>query len=364
MTITNDEKEHIGQEELREKLKQVFAEKQEQAKQDAYEAKSHRAYGVHDYEVRQPTSKQVEPVGQSDVIKMVLSETRGRSERQIGRRGMVTGRAWQAAAFGNMNVFRKKPNSEGEIVILVDMSGSMGCGCTICSGDVLDMRRAGCQSPHHHENSDPALPINSTAKKYYSGIHTPCTPDPNWTPERAQQNARYLRSNPSPSWLAKQAVSAITERFPTAKVYGFSDGSKTGTVIVPIAHRQWLNDSGRELFGGGTPTCGGLQFLQDAVSGVATNTTAILIMDSGPWNAGNYFKASSKVKICDHAHYAQQCSEFVKRGMGFGIIEVGMSAGSITQQLDVPVGATAAIKSEKDLMNLIPMFSYLDGRNG
>jgi hypothetical protein len=146
-------------------------------------------------------------------------------------------------------------------------------------------------------------------------------------------------------------------------------------VIVPLEHRKWLNDSGRSLFGGGTPTCGGLQFVQDAISGAASNTTAILIMDGGPWYAGvglidretgkgSYLKDSSPSQNCDRFHYAQQCAEFVKRGMGFGIIEVGSGAGSIASQLDVPVGSTAVIKTEKDLMNLIPLFSFLDGRNG
>jgi hypothetical protein len=98
-------------------------------------------------------------------------------------------------------------------------------------------------------------------------------------------------------------------------------------------------------------------------------------MDGGPWYAGvglidretgkgSYLKDSSPSQNCDRFHYAQQCAEFVKRGMGFGIIEVGSGAGSIASQLDVPVGSTAVIKTEKDLMNLIPLFSFLDGRNG
>ena len=377
MTITNPE-QTLSKEELREKLKQVLAEKQEQAKQDAirHAEKKYGSYGIHDYEFRIPDATQTEPLRQSDAIKMVLSETRGRTDQQIGRRGRVTGRAWQASALGNMNVFRKKPNTQGDIVILVDMSGSMGCGCGTCSGEVLDMRPAKCTSYYDHIGENPDLGLSKTGvPSYRKPLHSPCTGDPNWDEARAKYSATSNGKRKSAAWLAKQTVSAITERFPSAKVYGFSDGSETGTVIAPLEHRKWLNDSGRGLFGGGTPTCGGLQFVQDAISGSASSTTAILIMDGGPWYAGaghfdretgksSNFKSSSLSQNCDRSHYAQQCAEFVKRGMGFGIVEVGLSAGSIASQLDVPVGSTAVIKTEGDLMNLVPLFSFLDGRNG
>ena len=377
MTITNTE-QTLSKEELREKLKQVLAEKQEQAKQDAirHAEKKYGSYGIHDYEFRIPDALQTEPLQQSDAIKMVLSETRGRTDQQIGRRGRVTGRAWQASALGNMNVFRKKPNTQGDIVILVDMSGSMGCGCGTCSGEVLDMRPAKCIYYYDHIGENPDLALTASAKRSYrKNLHSPCKPDIGWDEASAKRSAISNGKRKSAAWLAKQTVSAITERFPSAKVYGFSDGSETGTVIAPLEHRRWLNDSGRKLFGGGTPTCGGLQFVQDAISGSASSTTAILIMDGGPWYAGtglidretgkgSNFKSSSLSQNCDRSHYAQQCAEFVKRGMGFGIVEVGLSAGSIASQLDVPVGSTAVIQTEKDLMNLVPLFSFLDGRNG
>ena len=376
-TITNPE-QTLSKEKLREKLKQVLAEKQERAKQDAirHAGKKYGSYGIHDYEFRIPDATQTESLHQSDAIKMVLSETRGRTDQQIGRRGRVTGRAWQAPVLGNMNVFRKRPNTEGDIVILVDMSGSMGCGCEMCSGEALDMRPAKCIYYSDHIGENPDLGLTARTKRgYRKNLHSPCKEDPSWDQVRAKSSAASNGKQKSPAWLAKQTVSAITERFPSAKVYGFSDGSVTGTVITPLEHRKWLNDSGRRLLGSGTPTCGGLQFVQDAISGSASNTTAILIMDGGPWYAGvghfdratgksSNFKSSSLSQHCDPSHYAQQCAEFVKRGMGFGIVEVGYSAGTIASQLDVPIGSTAVIKKEEDLMNLVPLFSFLDGRNG
>ena len=354
--------------ELREKLKEILATKQEEAKAAA--ASWTNNFGVHDYEIKRPDSTETEVIRDSPIIKMILSETRGRTDSRIGRRGAITGRAWQAPVLGNMNVFRKKPDTQGDIVVLVDMSGSMGCGCNRCNGEELDLRRLQCLRYSEHLNDDPNQGLTPRTKRMRrDAFHSPCTPDPSWTEHHATRQAEYLRNGnrSRAAWLAKQAVSAITERFPQAKVYGFSDGSKTGTVIVPLENRQWLNDKGKTLVGGGTPTCGALQFLQDLLSGAVTDTTAILIMDGSPYYTGshpNYFKDTSKHTYCNTDHYAQQAAEFHKRGMNFGIVEVGRMSGAIAVNLDVPVGSSVVIKSEAELPNIASLFQYLDKRNG
>ncbi len=142
-----------------------------------------------------------EPTKLSIYGELVLDETAGIG-RQTKRNGRPTPDVWKLGLYGETRVFTRPPKRKGRLIVLVDLSGSVGCWCEKHKGGLGDGR--------------------TTA-----------------------------------GWREWQVASTISRRLPDATVIGFS-GAQGGTYIVPIdpGNQPVCNQEMPSGIGGSTPICG------------------------------------------------------------------------------------------------------------
>jgi len=220
-----------------------------------------------------------------------------------GYTGMPTHKVWETSLLGNTKVFYRPPKLKANLVIGVDLSGSMGCWCDGCN--------------------------------------------------------RYddCRDN---GWYAWQVTAAITTRFPNAVVFGFSTGdgrhlNKDQITLMPRGVGGLrLICRNEEHVPGGNPDCVGLMYLGELVGGDFQNTRAIFVSDGEP-------SGSSNPSINSEAHLIRHTRELAFRyheeGMRFASVLISEDANETLY----PASVTLRVNSEADLADIGKVFEFFEG---
>jgi len=160
-------------------------------------------------------------------LKRMAGEITGSDITARGARsGVVTPKAWKIN-FGEIKVFTKPPFSLRQVLVMVDLSDSMGCWCKSC-----------CEQSGFEEGK-------------------------------------------SKAWMALQAATAIGRAFPdTTEIFGFASDSRH-TYIYPLEIGREPMCRRLSPIGVGTPLCVALMRLEE-ISLSLNATMAVLITDGDP----------------------------------------------------------------------------------
>ena len=317
-------------------------------------------YGVHLNDIKILLAKQLEPLRRTTPVNLLLNQTRDTRGQRYTKVGYPSSKTWRTR-LGDMQVFKRPPDTLGDVVVMTDMSGSMGCGCQECF-DFNQIESKTCGRESIHIDNNPALGIRDrhqwileipdTAEQFNhinNGDKTlTCIPP---------TAGDFTRNEWSNGALAREVVTAISNRFDQTKVFGFSTGGyMTGTKIAQFPKGMYPNHLGMMEFGGGTPTCSAMDFMNDLLAGSMSRTAGVFIADGLPGKGGRM--KDLPVQNCDSMHYRHLAESFAKRGMRFGVVSVGYSQFPT----DIPNAKTAHIQSTDDLTKLVPLFNHLAGR--
>jgi hypothetical protein len=253
------------------------------------------------------------PISQSFRTQMVLDDFRGRDESEDSFYGEPQADILHELRIGNLEVFEDDARTQGEIVVIVDCSGSMGHWC-----EEEGRKAAGSLEWYPHD----------------------------WN---------------SSGWLAWQLAGAIHSQFTDAHVVGYSSASyyrsdstgtietslpngvgSAGTVIVPVAagHRPACSCEGGSVLGGGTPEAGALLYLSQKVRNNFEDAVGIIICDGQPQNPRRSFELTHAMKA---------------GGMRFGVISIGGEDYSNIYPADI----THSVETESDLFKLAEIFQFI-----
>ena len=239
------------------------------------------------------------PIQVSDHTQLAIQQYLGSRamDAQLLRRGsLARNHAWKLNQ-GSLRVFQRPPKTRGQVSILVDMSGSMGCWCPICQE-------------------------NETA--YTSG-----------------------------AFLAWQVVGALSQLHPTAEIYGFTSirSNRRATIMPLTAGNQPGVCGGKGIpdvvshLMGGTPTCTAMLWFKEHLSSRPADTTAIIVTDGGPDPCGN-----GRV-----SHVEAIGRQMLDSGVKFGTVFIGNG-----QYINMPTEVSVNISSIHDLVNIQPLLAVLD----
>ena len=160
---------------------------------------------------------------QSSTAKLDIKQSRGILGTTQNYVGEPSQKTWELT-FGNTKVFRRKANTRGRVGILIDISGSMGCGCNACTAS---------------------------------------------SPDR-------------PATLAYAAANALAELDSDAIVAAYCGMDE----IYRLKPGHTLSHAAYSSTGGATPTCAALEWLEKAMGGELEGASCILITDGFPSACG------------------------------------------------------------------------------
>jgi len=160
---------------------------------------------------------------QSSTAKLDIKQSRGILGTTQNYVGEPSQKTWELT-FGNTKVFRRKANTRGRVGILIDISGSMGCGCNACAAS---------------------------------------------SPDR-------------PATLAYAAANALAELDSDAIVAAYCGMDE----IYRLKPGHTLSHAAYSSTGGATPTCAALEWLEKAMGGELEGASCILITDGFPSACG------------------------------------------------------------------------------
>ena len=144
----------------------------------------------------------------------------GTTQKYVGEPSQKT---WELS-FGNTKVFRRNSSTRGRVGILIDISGSMGCGCNACAAS---------------------------------------------SPDR-------------PATLAYAAANALAELDNDAIVAAYCGMDE----IYRLKRGHTLSHAAYSSTGGATPTCAALEWLEKAMGGELEGASCVLITDGYPSACG------------------------------------------------------------------------------
>ena len=160
---------------------------------------------------------------QSSTAKLDIKQSRGILGTTQNYVGEPSQKTWELT-FGNTKVFRRKANTRGRVGILIDISGSMGCGCNACAAS---------------------------------------------SPDR-------------PATLAYAAANTLAELDSDAIVAAYCGMDE----IYRLKPGHTLSHAAYSSTGGATPTCAALEWLEKAMGGELEGASCILITDGFPSACG------------------------------------------------------------------------------
>jgi hypothetical protein len=355
-----DESDSEYQETTQEKLDRIRAEMAIKAEEQR-QINPENLYGVHQNDVIKLDRDELEPLLRTTPVNLLLNETRDVKGQSFTRVGNPSSRTWRTR-LGDLAVFKRPPDTLGNVVVMTDMSGSMGCGCQRCFS-YKKAENAICSDIYRHEHQAPKYPIKDQFRWMYLG---------NQGVERSSHISNgdgtatciqptpgaYTGSHWSNGALAREVVTAISNRFKhQTKTFGFTSGGwHSGTKIAEFPSGTFPNHKGFENFGGGTPTCSAMDYMNELLAGSLSRTAGVFIADGQP-GAGGMMK-ELPIRNCDGGHYRHLAESFAKRGMRFGVVSVGYSQFPA----DIPNATSVHIKSTDDIAKLAPLFTHLGGR--
>ena len=249
------------------------------------------------------------PINQSFRTQMVLDDFRGGHETEDSFYGEPQADILHEIRMGNLEVFEDEARTQGEIVVVVDCSGSMGCWCD--KGGVT----------------------------------------PEWYGDEEYRSS---------GWLAWQLAGSIHSQFTDAHVVGYSSSGyyrttedvietssingvgSARTTIVPVTpgHRPACSCESGGALGGGTPEAGALLYLSQKVRNNFEDAVGIIICDGQPQNPRRSFELTHAMKA---------------GGMRFGVISVGGGDYSDIYPADI----THSVETESDLFKLAEIFQFI-----
>jgi len=160
---------------------------------------------------------------QGNTVTLDIKQSRGilgTTQKYVGEPSQKT---WELT-FGNTKVFRRRSSTRGRVGILIDVSGSMGCGCNACAAS---------------------------------------------SPDR-------------PATLAYAAANALAELDRDAIVAAYCGMDE----IYRLKPGHTLSHAAYSSTGGATPTCAALEWLEKAMGGELEGASCILITDGYPSACG------------------------------------------------------------------------------
>jgi len=160
---------------------------------------------------------------QGNTVKLDIKQSRGilgATQKYVGEPSQKT---WELT-FGNTKVFRRKGSTRGRVGILIDVSGSMGCGCNACTAS---------------------------------------------SPDR-------------PATLAYAAANALAGLDSDAIVAAYCGMDE----IYRLKPGHALSHAAYSSTGGATPTCAALEWLEKAMGGELEGAACVLITDGYPSACG------------------------------------------------------------------------------
>jgi hypothetical protein len=152
-------------------------------------------------------------------------------------RGRINPRRLHALQNGDMRVFTTRPKTRGPVLIMVDCSGSMSCRCASCAeAYIVDLDKSNPKPIGEHISSGDA------------------------------------------SWQIARSIARSVGY--DAEVYGFDgNGSTSPANIGRVIPRQQPKHG---HFGGGTPICTALDFIERRLGGNTKEATIVFITDGMP----------------------------------------------------------------------------------
>ena len=160
-----------------------------------------------------------DPVGLNAHTVNLLNDVERNGVSRLNRYGIPTSNVWKMSKFGDTKVFGKSPSKRGELMILVDVSGSMG----------------------HADNEG------------------------------------------TTGYDAFQVATAISEVFPMSKTYAFNSSDRQCFIYeIPNGHYlgDSARRSGFEY--GGNTDCSALMFMEQMTQGQMQESLAVIISDGSP----------------------------------------------------------------------------------
>ena len=124
------EGDSVKEETIQEKLDRIRADMAIKAEEVAT-INASGLYGVHINDIKVLRDDQLEPLVRSAPINLLLNQTRDIRGQAYARVGNPSSKTWRTR-LGDMQVFKRPPDTLGDVVVMTDMSGSMGCGCQTC----------------------------------------------------------------------------------------------------------------------------------------------------------------------------------------------------------------------------------------
>ena len=256
------------------------------------------------------------PITLEENVKLALNNFEGGFIPKLAKRGVPSARVWRLEELGDTNIFKVPPKRIGKLIVMVDMSGSMGCGCDV------------------HNRYRPDEPLNGR--------------------------------------LAWQAAGAIAQNQKHAEFYGFISNPDTNMIVpfTPGMAPQCLNDAAwRQPDGSlsplrhsaaGNPDCVALEFMAAQVESDMQNTSAVIISDGQPAGPGPQNKHNRYVEGEGHLvdHTRQLASALHKNGVRFLSVLIRTRASTI-----YPAEVSVKVEDLKDLRNMETAFGWLSEGN-
>ena len=163
---------------------------------------------------------------ESEAISLDIQQSRGIVNHTRKYVGEPSQKTWELS-FGNTKVFTRGANTRGRVGILIDISGSMGCGCNACT------------------HASPSSPDSAAALAY----------------------------------AAAKVIAELDNDAIVAAYCGFDEiyRLKPGHALTHGAYKQT---------GGATPTCAALEWLEKSMGGELEGAACVLITDGHPSACG------------------------------------------------------------------------------
>ena len=163
---------------------------------------------------------------ESEAISLDIQQSRGIVNHTRKYVGEPSQKTWELS-FGNTKVFTRGANTRGRVGILIDISGSMGCGCNACT------------------HASPSSPDSAAALAY----------------------------------AAAKVIAELDNDAIVAAYCGFDEiyRLKPGHALTHGAYKQT---------GGATPTCAALEWLEKSMGGELEVAACVLITDGHPSACG------------------------------------------------------------------------------
>lgn len=226
-------------------------------------------------------------------IRFKLNILPSREDEKRDIYGEPTPRVWEIR-HGKMRVFQRRSRTQGQVIVMVDCSGSMGCDCK----------------------------THRTDRQYGKGVYS------------------------SRGFVAWVVANIISDRFHNTQVYAWNGTHSVVVAPVERGHRPVCREFG--IDGIGTPTCSALLYMQSLLQR-EDRAVGILITDGEPENPHTSTMANR-----NHTKFIAQ--HLRDRGVRLGIVEIGPGLNLFPADVRVQVNNIDQIENIQPLLDYIQTY--------